>query len=222
MLKRGEDSIKKQLGGLSKMKKKAIAMLLSSAMVLPVASVTSANTSVTVDVTPTTTVVEAAPVVQDELVITDLGKIDPKSYLEINPLSPVEWKDASRFLNIGVITPMATDGQNLNWDFYDVESLVWSTQLPAHRSGSINIKLVQNSGSSSAPATITYQFVSKDYSTYSSAVRVVGNISSPATSITIQNVPSGNPKPMFLLIKNSTRNSSDQSVKVRGNGYTTG
>ncbi|MEC0169852.1 hypothetical protein [Paenibacillus graminis] len=204
------------------MKKQAIALLLSSAMVLPIAAVASADSSQT-DVKPTvTSAVETAPVAADEPIVINLGPHGNDEFLALNPSSPVEWKDASRFLSSGVISPLGTDGQNINWDFYDVSDKIWSTALPVHRSGSITLKLVQTTGTST-PASINYQFSTKDYTIQSDVVQVNGNVSSPATTITITNVPQGTAsKPLYLLIGNHTYNSSGNKVNVQGNGYTIG
>ncbi|MEJ9165210.1 hypothetical protein, partial [Paenibacillus graminis] len=159
------------------MKKQAIALLLSSAMVLPIAAVASADSSQT-DVKPTvTSAVETAPVAADEPIVINLGPHGNDEFLALNPSSPVEWKDASRFLSSGVISPLGTDGQNINWDFYDVSDKIWSTALPVHRSGSITLKLVQTTGTST-PASINYQFSTKDYTIQSDVVQVNGNVSS--------------------------------------------
>lgn len=107
-------------------------------MVLPIASVASANNSLIDESTTTVT----APIGENEPVIIDLGLTGNDDLFALNPLlAPVKWKDSSSFLNSSIITPMSTDGQNLNWDFYDVSSLVWSTALPNHRYGSISAKL---------------------------------------------------------------------------------
>ncbi|WP_307591182.1 hypothetical protein [Paenibacillus wynnii] len=167
-----------------------------------------------------TATVETAPDVSDEPIVINLGKHGNDEYIPLNPMSAVEWKDASSFLNSGVITPMSTDGQNIDWNFFDVNDRVWSTALPIHRYGSITIKLVQTSGTST-PASINYQFSTKDYTIQSDVVQVNGNVSSPATTITITHVPQGTAaKPLYLLIGNHTYNSSGTKINVSGNGYT--
>ncbi|OME28893.1 hypothetical protein BSK63_23570 [Paenibacillus odorifer] len=186
-------------------------------MVLPFTAVASADSNQT-DVN--TTVISA--VAEDEPIVINLGKHGKDEFLALNPLPPVEWKDASGFLYSGLIAPRSTDGQNIDWNFSDVNDKVWTSALPIHRSGSITIKLVQTTGTSTK-ATVNYQFITDDYTIKSDVVQVVGNISSPATTITITNVPKGTAlKPLKLLIGNHSYNASNIKVNVQGNGYTIG
>jgi hypothetical protein len=199
------------------MKKQALALALSATMVLPFAAVASADSSQTdVNTTANSAVAENAPVVEDEFIVINLGKHGNDEFLALNPLPPVEWKDASGFLYSGLIAPRSTDGQNIDWNFFDVSDKVWTSALPIHRSGSITIKVVQNTGTPTL-ADINYQFSTRDYTKQSDVSKVVGNITSPAATITITNVPKGTASnPLFLLIGNHT------GVKVSGNGYTIG
>ncbi|KZE65196.1 hypothetical protein AV545_04530 [Paenibacillus jamilae] len=116
------------------------------------------------------------------------------------------------------VSPTATDGNNINWDFMRVSDFVKSTPLPIHRSGTVTVHFVQNSNNSSYPAVVTYQFVSQDGVKRSTAIQRTGNFTDTAGTITFTNVPKGTEdNPIYLHIINNT----GHNIQIWGNGYTT-
>ncbi|MCZ1265401.1 hypothetical protein DC345_30230 [Paenibacillus taichungensis] len=192
------------------MKKALAAFALTSALVIPSASFASAET-----------VIQPVSSNQSEVTITNLGQSANDSLFASQSQAAVINKGS----DTSVITPMSTDGQNIYYEFKDVSSNIWSdSSLPLHRSGSISLTLVQSTGSWLNPATVSYQFATKDGSKKSSVLQVVGNVDSKNTTLNFSDVPKGTASnPVFLIIVNKTpKNSAGNTMQIYGNGYTTG
>ncbi|MCL6661795.1 hypothetical protein [Paenibacillus amylolyticus] len=194
------------------MKKILTALALTTALVIPSTSYASAE-SVTQPVSND----------QSDVVITNLG-----GNTNYNWFSSLQKQSIKGGLDSNTIVPMAgggTDGQNMNYDFSDTWSNVWSrSPLPAHRYGRINLTLVQSTGNDKYPATVMYTFRNKSGNKSSSSIQVVGNIDRTSTTITFYNVPQGTESdPIYLYIENLSKdNSAGKRPEIYGNGYTTG
>ena len=180
------------------MKKKVVSLLMSSVLMLSVGAVASADSS------PATTVDS-----QSGVTITYLPPSSTDSY----------FASLAKEVNNGdIISPMSTDGRNLQYDFYSVTSNVWSSSnLPLSTYGVVPMHLVQTTGNSKNQADVSYQWCSKDFTVKSSAIRISNNISNPNLKVTFYDVPQGTTsKPMYLYIINH----STGGYSISGNGYT--
>ncbi|MGG1672986.1 hypothetical protein ACIFOE_20565 [Paenibacillus sp. NRS-1783] len=191
------------------MKKKIAALLMSTSLVLPIAAVASADSS---SIESASTAVSSS---NSDVQVINLGTTGNDAYLASNP--PV-LSDKS---NDHIVTPLATDGQNISYSFRKVTDKLWSSSpLPTHRSGKITLTIVQDSGISSMPAVVNYQFLTKDYQKKSEVIQVNGNVNSK--TITFYDVPQGTANnPVYLLIGNHSGNDgSGYPIQISGNGYT--
>ncbi|MET3212220.1 UNVERIFIED_CONTAM: hypothetical protein ABIC26_005242 [Paenibacillus sp. PvR008] len=184
------------------MKKQIAALLMSTSLVLPIGAVASADSS---SIDNSSAAVSSS---NSEVQVINLGVTGNDAYLASNP--PV-LTDKS---NDHIITPLATDGQNISYDFYRVSDRIWaSSPLPTYRSGKISLTLVQDTGISSKPAVVNYQFLTKDYNKKSEVIQVNGNVNNQ--TITFYDVPQGTASnPVYLLIGNHS------GYEISGNGYT--
>jgi ABC-type uncharacterized transport system permease subunit len=193
-------------GGYLLMKKQIAALLMSTSLVLPIAAVASADSS---SIDNSSTAVSSS---NSEVQVINLGTSGNDAYLASDP--PVLTDNSKK----SIITPMDTDGQNISYSFRDVSNQVWSSSpLPIHRSGKISVTLVQDTYSSSKPARVNYQFITKDFKNKSDIIQVYGNIKDgDDTTITFYNVPKGTASnPVYLLIGNHS-----DAEYISGNGYT--
>ncbi|MEC4565300.1 hypothetical protein L8C07_05035 [Paenibacillus sp. CMAA1739] len=182
------------------MKRQIATLLMSTSLVLSLASVASADSS-SIDNTSSAD--------SSEVQVINLGTTGNDAYL---PSTPETITDNTN----SVITPMSTDGQNISYSFRGVDDHIWSSSpLPIHRSGKISLTLVQES-IRSEPAIVNYQFMTKDYKNKSEVIQVNGNIKGgDERTITFYDVPKGTAdNPVYLYIGNHT------GYPISGNGYT--
>lgn len=171
------------------MKKQVLATLFSLSLAIPLATTASAS-----NVTE-----------NSNITITNLGNTGGVSFLNSN-----DNQSSS-------ISPMATDGKNISYEFSYVEGTIWSSSpLPTNRSGTVTLHVVQRAVGGKGPAVVNYQFSTKDYKQQSSVIQVNGDLTSNSSTITFTNVPKGTASnPVYLYIGNHTSN-----AQISGNGYT--
>lgn len=177
------------------MKKTTVALFLSTSVLLSTTSVALANDS--------TTVSQETYKVENQGTNLVNSNDFKGSFL---PNSPVN-------SGIGI---MATDGTNMSYDFSNVTNEIRSSSpLPAHRYGTISMRIVQDTSLNNYPADMSYRFSSTDGSLRSNSIRVQGNKNGEI--ITFTNVPKPqNGKPIYLFIYN---NRTDKLI-TSGNGVT--
>ncbi|MGP0577871.1 hypothetical protein ACTP13_12780 [Paenibacillus peoriae] len=186
------------------MKRQIATLLMSTSLVLSLASVASADSS---------SIDNTSSAASSEVQVINLGTTGNDAYLTSNP--QVITADNS------VITPMDTNGQNISYSFRNVSDQIFSSSpLPVHRYGNISLTVVQDSGISSIPAEVNYQFLTKDYKKKSSVIKVYGNVN--GKTLNFSDVPQGTASnPVYLLIGNHTGTDGDgYQIKISGNGYT--
>lgn len=178
------------------MKKPTLALILSASLLLPGASLASAQS--TTDSNDQATNSASNPIV-------------------LTPVSPSEFKGSinSGDRNGSGISILDTDGQNISYSFGNFRDFVRSSSpLPAHRYGTIRIQIAQSNFPSNTPPDLTYVFQSRDGKLQSSKYRISGERNGDI--ITLSNVPKGTAdKPIYLFIYNENGSSS-----LIGNGHT--
>ncbi|AJW69190.1 hypothetical protein GMA19_01535 [Paenibacillus polymyxa E681] len=187
------------------MKRQIATLLMSTSLVLSLASVASAESS---------SIDNTSSAASSEVQVINLGTTGNDAYLSSSPQIITDDSNS-------VITPMSTDGQNISYSFKKLSDQIFSSSpLPVHRYGNISLTVVQDSGISSIPADVNYQFLTKDYKKKSSVVKVYGNVN--GKTITFSDVPQGTASnPVYLLIGNHTGTDGDgYQIQISGNGYT--
>jgi hypothetical protein len=116
-----------------------------------------------------------------------------------------------------IIRPMATDGRNISYDFAHVSNFVKTDALPTSTYGSVPLKIVQWTPSSSTIAAFEYQFSNASGTKTSTAKEVVGDIQTSSYTLYFTDVPQGTASdPIYLYIRQAGTDNNNY-----GNGYTT-